>query len=623
MIKGGQEAGMFRKGQRNKTQSSFFYRLSFHNKLFIIFLPLVFLFIIITGSACLYISGNQLKVNTRMLMENSIHQTATLIDYKLHTMYIRSVSIVNSPAFTFFVFDHRKGDPIDRKYLQNRNKLYQQLTDIAVDNWDLIDSFVILEKSGNNMVYMGSPSSYVMKDTYDTILQQQSLYREGSGMFQYIWQNQHTDMILNTRIPRQVLTLYSITGNTDSTAGAVMALNIRSEFITDILKNIVSSEGSFAAVLSADSMCCYEESPGAWKLKETDIGRMLGSRDKGSYITEDGNGNQILLSFEKLKTNDWVVVNGVPVKSIMTGTEPMKKMILILVMVMLTIAGMPVLFISRWLSRDITGLAEQIEQYEIGKAAADFHTDDQKELSRVAGALNQMVRTIQGQIRERIEVEKRKRKAELFLLQSQINPHFLYNTLISVKTLIDLQRYQMASNMFQSLIDFYVIALNHGRERTSIRRELEIIRNYLSLLAVRYNHSFEWVINVEEDIMDCEILTLTLQPLVENSLQHGVKSKTGKGMIDISGCAFEGKVILTVWDNGLGIRPEQMNELRDILNKKEIPDNQEAGHFGLWNSNQRLRLYFGDEYGIRLDSEWGRYTSVTVTIPDRRHEGNG
>ena len=109
--------------------------------------------------------------------------------------------------------------------------------------------------------------------------------------------------------------------------------------------------------------------------------------------------------------------------------------------------------------------------------------------------------------------------------------------------------------MFQSLIDFYVLSLNHGHEQTSISNELKIIKNYLSILEVRYNYSFEWMINVEEDILECGILTLTLQPLVENAISHGIKNKTDKGIIDISGCCCEDQIILTVWDNGRGISP--------------------------------------------------------------------
>ena len=606
-----------------KNKENFFYKLSFHNKLLLIFLPLIFAFIIITGGACLSISSEQLKLNTEGLMENSVHQTETMIEDKLNTIHLKAVSIVDSSAFKYFVFLHKRQDPIDKEYLKNRKKLYQQLTDIAVDNAELIDSIVILEKTGKNVVYMRSPSPYVMKDTYDTLLSRLEIEDGNKELFRYIWKNEHEDTLLSTKIPRKVMTLLCVNGDSDSDSGAILAVNFRAGFISDILKNIVTNKGSFAAVLSSDGLSCYEETAGAWKLSDIDKEKILSDKKvgKGSFITKDTTGKDIMLTYEKLFSNNWVIVYGVPLKSIMTRTEAMKKMIFLLVILMLIAACVPVMYLSMWMSKDISGLAEQIEKYEIGAKELLFTTKDQKELKRVAGALNQMVETIQVQVREIIQVEKRKRKAELLMLQSQINPHFLYNTLFSVKTLIDLQRYQMASDMFQSLIDFYVISLNHGKERVTIRKELEVINNYLSILKIRYNESFEWMVNVDEDILDCEILTLTLQPLVENAVQHGIKNKTEKGMIDISGCSLDGTIILTVWDNGEGISPETLEVLENDINEKELQDKKENPHFGLWNSNQRLKLYFGEEYGIQMESEKGKYTSVTVRIPEKKYEG--
>ena len=321
-----------------------------------------------------------------------------------------------------------------------------------------------------------------------------------------------------------------------------------------------------------------------------------------------------MISYEALDINGWVLVNGVPTDSIMKGTELVKRMIFLCVGIMIAIACIPVLLLSRWISRDISSLVDQIEIYELGDTQIYFETRDRKELRRVADALNKMTRTIQKQLGEVIYIEKSKRKTELLLLQSQINPHFLYNTLISVKSLIDLDRYQQASSMFQSLIDFYVLSLNHGHEQTSISNELKIIKNYLSILEVRYNYSFEWMINVEEDILECGILTLTLQPLVENAISHGIKNKTDKGIIDISGCCCEDQIILTVWDNGRGISPEELERLNRYI-REPYPKEKTGGHFGLWNSNQRLKLYFGEAYGIEIDSEYKKYTNVTVRIP--------
>ena len=374
-----------------KNKGNFFYKLSFHNKLFLIFLPLIFAFIIITGGACLSISSEQLKLNTEGMMENSVHQTETMIEDKLNTIHLKTVSIVDSSAFKYFVFLHKRQDPIDKEYLKNRKKLYQQLTDIAVDNAELIDSIVILEKTGKNIVYMRSPSPYVMKDTYDTLLSRLDIEDGNKELFRYIWKNEHEDTLLFTKIPRKVMTLLCVNGDSDSDSGAILAVNFRVGFISDILKNIVTNKGSFAAVLSSDGLSCYEETAGAWKLSDIDKEKILSDKKvgKGSFITKDTTGKDIMLTYEKLFSNNWVIVYGVPLKSIMTGTEVMKKMIFLLVVLMLIAACVPVMYLSRWMSKDISGLAEQIEKYEIGAKELSFTTKDQKELKRVAGALNQ------------------------------------------------------------------------------------------------------------------------------------------------------------------------------------------------------------------------------------------
>ena len=591
-----------------------FYSLSFQNKLLLIFLPLLFCFIIITGGICLYFSGEQLKLNTEKMMENTVHQTKTLLEDKLSAILMRSSALVESTAYEYFTFSHDVRDSIDKKYLEYRSSLSGMLTDMAVEYPSMVDSIIMLEKSGDKLIYMRSPSPYVMQDTYSSLINRLDVPESQGKLCHYIWSNEHEDDLLATKKARQVLTLYCVIGNADSTAGSLLAVNIPSATVADVLGNIVTEKGSFAALISSEGICCSEQNNGALQLSDADMKYLSLLTGRGAKLLTDRSGSQIMISYEALDINGWVLVNGVPTDSIMKGTELVKRMIVLCVGIMIAIACIPVLLLSRWISRDISSLVDQIEIYELGDTQIYFETRDRKELRRVADALNKMTRTIQKQLGEVIYIEKSKRKTELLLLQSQINPHFLYNTLISVKSLIDLDRYQQASSMFQSLIDFYVLSLNHGHEQTSISNELKIIKNYLSILEVRYNYSFEWVINVEEDILECCILTLTLQPLVENAISHGIKNKTDKGIIDISGCRCEDQIILTVWDNGQGISPEELERLNRYI-REPYPKEKTGGHFGLWNSNQRLKLYFGEAYGIEIDSEYKKYTNVTVRIP--------
>ena len=146
-----------------------FYSLSFQNKLLLIFLPLLFCFIIITGGICLYFSGEQLKLNTEKMMENTVHQTKTLLEDKLSAILMRSSALVESTAYEYFTFSHDVRDSIDKKYLEYRSSLSGMLTDMAVEYPSMVDSIIMLEKSGDKLIYMRSPSPYVMQDTLSLI----------------------------------------------------------------------------------------------------------------------------------------------------------------------------------------------------------------------------------------------------------------------------------------------------------------------------------------------------------------------------------------------------------------------------------------------------------------------
>ena len=161
---------------------------------------------------------------------------------------------------------------------------------------------------------------------------------------------------------------------------------------------------------------------------------------------------------------------------------------------------------------------------------------------------------------------------------------------------------------------FYVLSLSKGMERVKISGELDLIRHYLTILQMRYDNSFEWCMNVDDEILNCEIPKLTLQPIVENAIDHGLRRQSKKGILDISGCRFEDKVILTVWDNGGGISENKLAELNQYI-KMDAPGDKEVEHFGLWNCNQRIELYYGKEYGIELESVESIYTSTLITLP--------
>lgn len=204
------------------------------------------------------------------------------------------------------------------------------------------------------------------------------------------------------------------------------------------------------------------------------------------------------------------------------------------------------------------------------------------------------------------------RRADLRLLQEQINPHFLYNTLDTIVWLIEGNDSDKAVNMVMSLSEFFRLVLSKGREYITIQEEEMHIKSYLEIQQVRYRDIMDYEIHIAPEIYQYRILKLTLQPLVENSLYHGIKYKRAKGNITVTGEMSEGTIHFKVEDDGVGMEQEELDNLR----KEIVKPCQDTGKgFGLANVNERIRMNFGAEYGMTIDSEQGRGTCVEIVIP--------
>lgn len=204
------------------------------------------------------------------------------------------------------------------------------------------------------------------------------------------------------------------------------------------------------------------------------------------------------------------------------------------------------------------------------------------------------------------------RRADLRLLQEQINPHFLYNTLDTIVWLIEGNKEDEAVEMVVTLSNFFRLVLSRGREFISLREEKQHISSYLEIQQVRYRDIMEYEIEIDPSLYDFQILKLTLQPLVENALYHGIKYKRAKGHIWIFGEKRGELLFLTVEDDGAGMEEEELLRLRGEI---ERPCSETEQGFGLANVNERIHMYFGPEYGMTIESAKGKGTKVQIRIP--------
>lgn len=248
-------------------------------------------------------------------------------------------------------------------------------------------------------------------------------------------------------------------------------------------------------------------------------------------------------------------------------------------------------------------------------AEGDFSTrasvNSGDEIEGLSHSFNDMAEKMQVLIQKTKEDEQRMRWLDLRLLQEQINPHFLYNTLDTIVWLIEGNQEEEAVDMVVALSDFFRLVLSKGRERITLKEEKEHIKSYLDIQAVRYRDILEYEIRIDPSLDDYQILKLTLQPLVENALYHGIKYKRARGYIHITGRKEGEHLRLAVSDNGVGMEAADLEQLRRDVKR---PCSETDKGFGLANVNERIHIHFGPEYGMQIWSEKGKGTTVELTI---------
>ena len=259
--------------------------------------------------------------------------------------------------------------------------------------------------------------------------------------------------------------------------------------------------------------------------------------------------------------------------------------------------------------RELSGVTEKVAE---GDFSARAQVESADELAVLADSVNSMTESLEELVTKIREDQQKMRRADLRLLQEQINPHFLYNTLDTIVWLIEGHASDKAVSMVMSLSEFFRLVLSKGREYITIQEEELHIRSYLEIQQVRYQDILEYEIRIDPALYQYKILKLTLQPLVENSLYHGIKYKRAKGDIIVTGRLCGDEVHFTVEDNGVGMEEEELHKLQGEI-MKPCKDTEKG--FGLANVNERIRMNFGTEYGMRIDSVKGRGTRVEIVIP--------
>ena len=269
-------------------------------------------------------------------------------------------------------------------------------------------------------------------------------------------------------------------------------------------------------------------------------------------------------------------------------------------------------YLSRSITKPIKHLSNITEMVSRGDLSVRANLNAGAEVGVLATSLDEMIERINALLTQVRDEEESLRSAELELLQSQINPHFLYNTLDTIVWLAEAGDQQQVVKMVGNLSDFFRTSLNGGRDIITLRDELRHVSSYLEIQSVRYQDILDYEIDVPEELYYNSIPKITLQPLVENALYHGIKNKRGRGHIKITAEYAGENFVIYIEDNGIGITEERLKLITDKINNIAEKDDDV---FGLHNVNERIQLKFGRQYGLHIESEYGQGTKVSIILP--------
>ena len=386
----------------------------------------------------------------------------------------------------------------------------------------------------------------------------------------------------------------------------VLLVDMNYSTIGQLCQNISIGKRGYIYIVDSDNNIIYHP-----QQQLINIGLKTEQREDylGSYIDDSDEGKK-LVTIKTVNYTNWKVVAVAYMSEISdfqkTSTSFIGWILFVCIILITFIFG----FISAKISHPIKELEESMKRVESGEFNIYIDVKGEDEVERLATAFNLMISKVRHLMGQIVIEQESKRKSELDALQAQINPHFLYNTLDSIVWMAENGKNDGVITMVSALAKLFRISISRGRNIITVREEIEHAKNYLIIQKIRYKNKFKFEIITQKEVLEYKTTKLILQPLIENSIYHGIEYMVDEGFIRISVSITNGKLLYEVYDNGLGIDPEK---LKHILEYKVKTDN--GSGVGVKNVHERIQIRYGMKFGLEIESEIEEGTTIKIWMP--------
>lgn len=412
--------------------------------------------------------------------------------------------------------------------------------------------------------------------------------------------NRHVGVLSFSRAIRDVNNIGQILG--------YMQINLSLSHIRDLYdKQIDREQGLFfiidpqRTILSTDSSQLIGQT-----LENKYLQPRIFAQNEG-YYSAVIDGRDYLIEFSTIEQTGWKLINYIPMHSITRHSAEIKHVTVFSVMLSLLIIILFLLFFMIKVLKPLKQIRGLMKNLENENFSVSMNVQGNDEIAMLARSFNKMSRKLDELVNEVHVVKIRQKEAEIKALEQQINPHFLYNTLDLIYWVGRMEKAFETSSLIQTLSQLYRIGLNRGSGFTLVRKELEYIEHYMIIQRKRFDNAITFQVSAEPETLDCKVVKLILQPLIENAITHGIEPKGGFGSIEVRIYREDGTLIYEVADDGVGMDVSAAEQLNDQTNRNR--------GVGLKNINDRIKLTFGNEYGLKIESRSGEGTKVIVKQP--------
>ena len=561
-------------------------------------------------SAVVIVTGVSMKFTNTSIFENSSEYTHTIIqqmnqnidsyiDYMENIAYL----ISSNEDVQDYLFDEK----IDN---EGRYRILNQLQTI-LDSRSDIRNVGIISKNGRMLINDGSKSV-----NQDLDLNTQEWYatalEKPNGP---ILTSSHVQHIISGERPWVITLSRGIRDRSGSgEKECVFFIDLNYSAISELCDQSTVGTKGYAFILDAKGNIVYHpQQQQLYNELQTENISLIMDTDEDTVLTGTGNDGK-LYSISRSEKTGWTVVDCTNVKELLSKSRQAQSVYVLTAIILVIVALLFSRFMARSITLPIQKLRDSMKKVQEGDfSVSDVVVDSKNEIGSLTKSFDVMTHRIHELMEQNVHEQEEKRKSELKALQSQINPHFLYNTLDSIIWMAEGKKNEEVVLMTASLARLLRQSISNEDEVVPIANEVEYARGYLTIQKMRYKDKLEFQIEVDSSILYIPLIKLVLQPIIENAIYHGLKYKESKGLLIVKGFMKDGNAVLQVIDDGVGMDEET---LAHIYDKHKV--NYHSNGVGVYNVQKRLKLYYGEDYGITYTSEVGKGTTATITIPGRQ-----